>query len=80
MFGRHKLGKHLVLRVGQPAGFVLAAGGWTVCVVDEDVIVAGATDDAVNRFAELLMARILSGVLATRQRPVHCHFCSPRDA
>ena len=42
--------------VSLAAGFVLAAGGWAIGFVGEDVIVACGADYAVNRFAELIVS------------------------
>jgi hypothetical protein len=45
------------LRVGLAAGFVFAAGARTIRLIDEDVVVTGRADDAVDRFAELFVSR-----------------------
>ena len=44
------------LGVGLAAGFVFAAGERTVCLVDENVIVAGGADQAVDGFRKLFVA------------------------
>jgi hypothetical protein len=42
---------------------VFAAGARVVGVVDEDVIVAGGADYAVDGFVELIVARVGCGVI-----------------
>ena len=46
------------MSVSLAADFVFAAGGRTVGMVNEDVIVAGGAEDAINGFAELGVAGI----------------------
>lgn len=41
-----------------PARLVLATSWWIVRLVDEDVIVAGSANHAVNRLVELLVSRL----------------------
>src|SRR5579863_3744174 len=54
------------------AGFVFAASGRIVGLVDQDVVVAGGADHAVNRLAELLVAR-LGRVFLARLLPADRH-------
>jgi hypothetical protein len=57
------------LRIGLAAGLVFTAGGWVIRLIDQDVIVTGGADHAVNRFAELLVPCVggmfLARLLAT---------------
>jgi hypothetical protein len=66
----------LILAVGLAAGFVFAAGRWTIRFVDKNVVVASGTDHAVNRLGELLVSRVSCGMLAARQRSAHSHWDS----
>ena len=65
------------LRVGLPAGLVLAAGGRAIRLIDQNVIAAARAYDAVNRLAELIVPG-LGSVLAARLWPAdrHCRISS----
>jgi hypothetical protein len=58
------------------AGFVLAAIARVVRVVDQNVVVARGADDAVYRFAELLVSRCGSMFLASLLS-ANCHSICP---
>jgi hypothetical protein len=70
--GSGRVGSSGSLGVCLSAGFMLAAGGRTVSVIDQNVVVASGADHAINRFAELFMARFPC-VLAARLLPAHGH-------
>lgn len=55
-----------------PARLVLATSWWIVRLVDEDVIVAGSANHAVNRLVELLVSR-LGRMFLTRLLPADRH-------
>jgi hypothetical protein len=54
------------------AGFVFAARGWVVGVIDEDVVVARGADHAIDGFAEYLVP-CAGGVLFARLFPAYWH-------
>jgi hypothetical protein len=58
------------------AGFVLAAIAWIVRVVDQNVVVACGADDAVYRFAELLVSRC-GGMFPASLLSANCHSLYP---
>lgn len=61
-------------RVGLAAGFMLAARGRIVRLVDQDVIVACSADHAVDRFGELVVTGShFFGVFGTRLRSADSH-------
>ena len=55
------------------ADFVFAASGRAIGMVDEDVVVAGSADDAVDGFRERVVSGIVGGVLAAGESAVHGH-------
>ncbi len=58
------------------AGFVLAAIARVVRVVDQNVVVACGADDAVDRFAELLVSRC-DGMFLASLLSANCHSLYP---
>ena len=61
------------LSVGLAADFVLAASRRAIGVINEDVVMAGGADDAIDGFGELVVAGIVGGMLAASESAVHGH-------
>jgi hypothetical protein len=63
----------LRLAVSLAADLVLAASRRAIGMVDEDVVVAGGADDAVDGFRERVVSGVVGGVLAASESAVHGH-------
>jgi hypothetical protein len=66
------VGMTLGLRVSLAAGLMFPACWRAIRVIDKNIVVTRGTDNAVNRLAELFVAR-LGCVLAAGLFSAHCH-------